>query len=453
MAVAHSATATVLPGPIRVVNVDLDRPLPELSPFRSHDDDRPPYVGAWVNAFRAGRAVRHLDVDLDGRVIGPAELRDLLVASLGEGLMAAASEHVDNVPDEQLPTITVVVPSTFDRVERLERCVAALTAQDYPAYDVVLVDNRPEASTARAALWARIGIDRRVFIVAEARPGISAARNRGVSVATGEIVAFTDDDVEVESGWLRAIGRRFAAEPLTDGVTGLVLPMELETPAQVWFETSGSKIDHCYERITFRNDGAWRDRFLGGFRRGRYEVTAKRDGAPDESVLIYRGKFGMGANMSVRVAACREIGGFDEALGTGTPTGGGEDLLLLSRLLYAGRQLTYDPAVAIHHAHRRDYDDLRRQMLGYGSGYTAMLFALVSGDWRHLMGLAGYALRISGLLLRRSADRGAGEFPGDLARAEVRGFLLGPWTYLVSRRRLRRRTSLVGSQHSETVAV
>src|SRR5205814_9800777 len=109
-------------------------------------------------------------------------------------------------PQSALPTVTVVVPTTFDRIELLERCVASLVAQDYPAFDVVIVDNRPVEGPERAARYARLGSDARVSVVPEARPGSSAARNAGVRAATGEVVAFTDDDVEVESGWLRAIG-------------------------------------------------------------------------------------------------------------------------------------------------------------------------------------------------------------------------------------------------------
>ena len=73
-------------------------------------------------------------------------------------------------------------------------------------------------------------------MVRERRPGISAARNAGVAAATGEIIAFTDDDVRVDPLWLRAIGERFASDSAIEAVTGLILPAELETPAQVWFE-------------------------------------------------------------------------------------------------------------------------------------------------------------------------------------------------------------------------
>src|SRR5262249_22819701 len=142
---------------------------------------------------------------------------------------------VDLVGDEHLPFATVVVPTLFRRPEELERCLLRLTQLDYPAYDIVVVDNRPDVDRP-AELPALVRDDPRVRVVAERRPGTSAARNRGVAVAHGEFVAFTDDDTEVDRRWLRALMSRLVLDPAVDCVTGLVLPKELETPAQLWYE-------------------------------------------------------------------------------------------------------------------------------------------------------------------------------------------------------------------------
>jgi glycosyltransferase involved in cell wall biosynthesis len=433
--VGVSGLVGVVPGPVRVVRVDVDEPLPSVSPWR---DGGPDYVAAFVVVVRSGRPLGHVEVPLDGRVLGPSRLREVLVAGLGDVWGAPVAGVV--VPDGVLPWVTVVVPTTFDRVDLLQRCVASLVAQDYPLFDVVVVDNRPEDSPGRRELWARLSVDARVSVVAQERRGSSAARNRGVEVARGEIVAFTDDDVEVESGWLRALGGRFAVEPGTDCVTGLVLPRELETPAQIWFEHSGSKLESRYRLTHFVTDGgAWRGRPLGGLRRGRFQVTARRDGEPDETFFVYRGKFGMAANIAFRVNAFRALGGFDDALGAGIPSGGGEELQLLSRLVFAGGTIAFDPATAIYHTHRSDYEDLRGRMFGYGSGYTAMLVSLLGTDRRHLVGLCWYALQAARLMLNRSAQRRDDSYPKELSRSELRGLLRGPWTYLVSRRLMGRR--------------
>ena len=433
-AVAGSVPVGVVPGPVRVVRVDADEPLPSVSPWR---DGGPDYVAALVVVVRSGRPLGHVELALDGQVVGPSELRERLVAGLGDVWGSPVAGVV--VADGALPSVTVVVPTTFDRVDLLRRCVASLLAQDYPVFDVVVVDNRPEDSPRRRALWSQLMVDGRVSVVAQERPGSSAARNRGAQLARGEVVAFTDDDVEVESGWLRALGGRFAVEPRTDCVTGLVLPKELETPAQIWFERSGSKLESRYHVTHFHIDeAAWRGRLLGGLRRTRFQVTARSAGAPDETFFVYRGTFGMGPSIAFRVEAFRAVGGFDNALGAGIPSGGGEELRLLSSLLFAGRRVTLDPAAYVFHTHRRGYDELRRQLHAYGCGYTAMLTALLRTDPRHAVGLCWYALQATRLLLRRGALRRDLVYPQELSRSELRGLMRGPWTYLVSRRLMHR---------------
>ncbi len=369
-------------------------------------------------------------------MVSAVELGEVLVAGLGGGWSSGVAEPV--VDEGLLPLVSVVVPSTFERVDLLERCVESLVAQSYPAFEVIVVDNRPVDSVERVELRGRLCGDSRVSVVVEPCPGSSAARNRGVASAAGPVVAFIDDDVEVEPGWLRAVGARFVLEPSADCVTGPVLPKELETPAQVWFERSGSKVSQQYETILYANDGAWRGRFLGGLRRSRFQVTARRAGTADEIAFVYSGKYGMSANVAFRTDILRALGGFDQALGAGLPSAGGEDLLLLSRFLYAGHTLVLDPAVFVFHTHRRTLPELMRQLRGYGVGYTAMLCALILDDWRHVIGLGHYATRAVQLVVHRSAHRRMDEYPDELSGAESRGMLQGPWRYFASRRVIRR---------------
>jgi glycosyltransferase involved in cell wall biosynthesis len=313
----------------------------------------------------------------------------------------------------------------------------------YPAFEVIVVDNRPGAAAdGPDPLYERLCAYPGVSVVTERRSGISAARNRGVRQARGEIVAFTDDDALVDPGWLAAIGHRFAAEPQTDCVTGLVLPAELETPAQVWFERSGGKLDQGYTRVHYRLAGG------SAWSAGRFAVSAEPSGGA--RIPIYRAKFGMGVNMAFRAAWLLRCGGFDEALGTGTASRGGEDIAAISGLLYADRGVTFDPAVVVRHYHRRTEEECRTQMYGYGVGYTAALTALIRSDPRHLVGLVHLALPALRVLRRRSTDRGASGYPSQLRRIERRGLLAGPAAYLRSRRRNR---SLQAEPHPPQAAV
>ncbi len=131
-------------------------------------------------------------------------------------------------PENLLPRISVVVPSLLEREEGLQACLRSLAELDYPNYEVIVVDNRPAGAPPVDLPGVRV--------VRETRPGISAARNRGLEEVTGEIVAFTDDDVEVDPGWLLAIATRLTEHPEEACVNGLALPRELETSAQVALE-------------------------------------------------------------------------------------------------------------------------------------------------------------------------------------------------------------------------
>src|SRR6202020_59640 len=162
----------------------------------------------------------------------------------------------------------------------------------HPDSEVIVVATRPADAPAAELEGARV--------VRESRPGISAARNRGVAVATGEIIAFTDDDVQVHPGWLSAIGRRFARQPHVSAVSGLVVPLELETQAQILFEQSGNGLDRGYAPLTFE-------------RAGRFRVRRRdeRSGLEEVRSLYLTGEFGLGSHMAFRTAVPQAAGGVD----------------------------------------------------------------------------------------------------------------------------------------------
>jgi glycosyltransferase involved in cell wall biosynthesis len=278
--------------------------------------------------------------------------------------------------------------------------------------------------------------DRRVRVEREPRPGISAARNRGVASARGEIIAFTDDDVEVDRGWLRAVASRMISEPDADCVTGLILPRELETSAQVIFEGSGTFSQRyrpaLYQSIAGQRPG------LGGAHRSRFLVFDRLAEKEPVQTLYALGRFGGGANMAFRTSFLRASGGFDEALGTGTPTHGGEDSAVFVRVLFSGRCLAFEPSAFVRHTHRRTLDELRRQIHGYGVGFTAMLTALVWSDRRHVVGLLRIVMpgivAVGFRWVGRRKTIATPGYPDGLSRLELMGMVKGPLAYLRSRR-------------------
>lgn len=103
---------------------------------------------------------------------------------------------------------SIVVP-TYRRPDLLDRCLAALVAQDFPVdrCEIIIVDDAASDETARqVAHWAGKSCApiRYLAMTATARHGPAAARNCGWRGARGAIIAFTDDDCVPDPGWLRA---------------------------------------------------------------------------------------------------------------------------------------------------------------------------------------------------------------------------------------------------------
>jgi hypothetical protein len=88
-------------------------------------------------------------------------------------------------------------------------------------------------------------------------------------------------------------------------------------------------------------------------------------------------QYGTGANFAVRKAAVLAIGGFDEGMGIGSPTGGGEDIDLFIRILVAGQILAREPSAIVWHRHRRTAEELAVQIRNYGLGLGAWATKLV----------------------------------------------------------------------------
>jgi GT2 family glycosyltransferase len=256
--------------------------------------------------------------------------------------------------------------------------------------------------------------DPRVRRVLEPRPGLSRARNRGVAESTGEIIAFTDDDVIVDPLWIRALVRGIGREDAVGCATGFVTAAELDTPAQQYFE----------RRVCWSDDFAPR----------LFDLGEHRVDVPLYPYLT--GTFGAGANFAITRSALADVGPFDEALGAGSPAMGGEDIDYFLRLLLAGYAIAYEPAAIVWHVHRRELAALREQLDSYGSGLSAFVFKqlLDPRTARDVLrrGLPG---------LRRMYDlRQRGRYEGTedlrLWRSELAGFASGPVRYIRGRRAL-----------------
>jgi glycosyltransferase involved in cell wall biosynthesis len=293
---------------------------------------------------------------------------------------------------------------TRDRPDDLRRCLAAIRAMPNDGQEILVVDSASTGSATHEVVLGYAG----VRYVREERAGANVARNRAMQEARGEVVAFCDDDAAPDPGWLRALAANFGA-PRTLCVTGLTLPLELETPAQEWFERTNS-FSRGYSHTVF--DGVTCDPF-------------------------FVARVGASVNMALRRNVPDLIGPFDEALGPGTPTRSGDDHDLFTRILTAGHCIVYEPRALSWHRHRREWAELTAAGYGYGVGvYAYLTKQLLAGEWRApVVALRWLPYQLLGLM--RGVRGRHGGVPRSLAFAELRGCLAGSAAYLRSRRKSR----------------
>lgn len=99
--------------------------------------------------------------------------------------------------------ISVIVP-TFRRPQELDRCLEGLARQALPPVEVVVVRRvGDEATRAVLERWTLPGL----VVVEVSEPGVLAAMRAGVERATGDVIAFSDDDVVPGPGWLESLAR------------------------------------------------------------------------------------------------------------------------------------------------------------------------------------------------------------------------------------------------------
>ncbi len=223
---------------------------------------------------------------------------------------------------------SVIVP-TYNRQDLLRQCLTALLAQDYPDYEIIVVDDGSTDHT-REMIAAEFP---RVRYVYQANRGPAAARNRGIAIATSDTIAFTDDDCVAPHDWLARLADGFARFPQVVGVGGY-----LEAPDDVLQYQPLAR----YERIVSRHSfGADAQEYVGGF-----ECPA-----------------GGTNNIAYRRTILERVGAFDESF----PYAAGEDADLKWRICQLGARLLYVP-VKMTHLHAYTWESFQRQAYTRGKG-------------------------------------------------------------------------------------
>jgi glycosyltransferase involved in cell wall biosynthesis len=282
------------------------------------------------------------------------------------------------------PLLSVLVP-TRGRPDLAGACVRALLQETHPSFEVVLCDQSPDGTTARAVEAADDGTGR-LRRITVGGVGRSRALNAGLPHARGRWIVFTDDDCTPEPGWLGEVEAACAAAPPRAAVLGPVRPGPVGPGMAI-------------PPATLEDPG-----------------PAVHAGRIDRDVIY--------PNVAIPRQAFAVLGGFDERMSVGTPLPGGEDNDFGYRLLRAGWTIRYRPGTGVVHHAWRTPQARSRLKRDYGVGQGAFYAKhLARADawiaWRLLLDVVRTARAVGGSLLR-----GRGGEAADHARF-LYGILLG----------------------------
>src|SRR6266511_4194994 len=226
-----------------------------------------------------------------------------------EACARGCPEHVRGCPGARAARVAA----------RLGRRVLAqrLRDLDYPDYEVIVVDDGSADETSAVAS------DYGFRVIRTVNRGLSSARNTGFEAATGEYVAYLDDDAWPDRDWLTFIVRAFEST----GAAAVGGP-----------------------NIAPPDDS------------GRAEAIACAPGGPIHVLLDdSRAEHLPGCNLAVRSSVLEDLRGFDPIFRVA-----GDDVDLCWRLLERGDTIVYSPGAMVWHRRRRSIRAYLRQQRGYG---------------------------------------------------------------------------------------
>lgn len=231
--------------------------------------------------------------------------------------------------------ISIIICSR-NRGAQLKRSLEAIENQDFKdIWELIIIDN---GSTDNTNFVIDEFVNTAKCLVKttfEPKPGLSRARNRGLSLSRGEVVAFTDDDCYPEPDYLTAIDHCFRTHNISFCGGRILL------------------FDPTDRRITIQ------------------ELNKKK--AINPHLYLPSGLI-RGANMAFERNAILSAHGFDERLGAGTRFNSGEDTDLLRRLITNGCSGIYDPSIVVYHHHGRKTAEAEDNLLrGYWVGRGACM--------------------------------------------------------------------------------
>jgi glycosyltransferase involved in cell wall biosynthesis len=221
---------------------------------------------------------------------------------------------------------SIIIP-TYNRPQRLARCLASIAVLDYPReqFEVIVVDDGSELPVEGAAHSVAMLVN--LTVLRQKNAGPASARNFGASAAQGELLAFLDDDCAPHYDWLQQMD--LAAR---------------RDPGCLW---GGRTINACRDNIFAETNQKLLDAVAAWFTRHKSPL-----------------QFFASNNFVVPSTEFHQIGGFDATF----PLAGGEDRDFCARWLSSGRRLVPAPSACIDHFHPQTVRSYLNMHYRYGRG-------------------------------------------------------------------------------------
>src|SRR6266566_1889565 len=240
-------------------------------------------------------------------------------------------------------TVSIII-ITRNRPSLLQYCLEHVLAQPYPYKEIIVVDSSSNDESEQIVAHYPEVISLRLH---GQRNNMPQARNAGIAVSSGEIIAFVDDDAMVQPGWLDTL-----VDTYRDEAVGAVGGRIIEVPKP-----------HC-DLLT--------EAPIFSVRPSGRVIGRNRGTASTEQVEV---DWLPGGNMSFRRKALEQVGGFDPAY---TLTNGREDIDFSFRVKRAGWHIIFNPAMAVTHYSPRssDLDFHNRPLTQFAQGRNNTYFTI-----------------------------------------------------------------------------
>ncbi|MDQ3244132.1 MAG: glycosyltransferase [Gemmatimonadota bacterium] len=284
-------------------------------------------IFSWTDEwFRGGQEIEGWGFGLTDRDGNPKPARDAVAKAFAE---------VPFPVDAEWPRVTVVV-CTYNGVRHIRETCEALSRLDYPDYEVVVVSDGSTDGTLEVLA------DFDVKVIAVENGGLSRARNLGLQAATGQIIAYLDDDAYPDEHWLKYLAWAFRTT-MHVGIGGPNIP-----PIE---------------------DGFWA------------QCVAHSPGGPNHVLLADQlAEHIPGCNMAFRKWALDKVGGFDMHFRIA-----GDDVDVCWRIQEQVGTLGFSPAAVVWHHRRNSVSAYLRQQFNYGRAE-----AMLATKWPRKFNTAGH---------------------------------------------------------------